>query len=174
MYSKAFRALMVQKMTDQTGCSPETLADEIGVSRASLYRWLRDAAIVEHQTIESNELLISSPRPATMKRPQDWSAKEKLAAVLEAASLTDEDLGAFLRSKGLHEAQVQQWRDQMLAGLEPMTAQRGKKAPEAKRVRELEKELRRKDKALAETATLLVLKKKAQALWGDEDNDTDN
>ena len=51
---------MVQKMTDPPGRSPETLADEIGVSRASLYRWLRDAAIVEHHTVESNELLISS------------------------------------------------------------------------------------------------------------------
>ena len=174
MYSKAFRALMVQKMTDQTGCSPETLADEVGVSRASLYRWLKDAAIVEHESNELNELLVSPPRPIKMKRPQDWSAKEKLAAVLEATSLSDEDLGAFLRSKGLHEVQLQQWRDQMLAGLEPMTAPRGKKAPEGKRVRELEKELRRKDKALAETATLLVLKKKAQTLWGDEDDDTDN
>ena len=162
------------KCESTPGRSPENLADEIGVSRASLYRWLRDAAIVEHQTIESNELLISPPRPATMKRPQDWNAKEKLAAVLEADSLTDGDLGSFLRSKGLHEAQLQQWRDQMLAGLEPIALQRGKKAPEAKRVRELEKELRRKDKALAETATLLVLKKKAQALWGDEDDDTDN
>jgi len=51
--------------------------------------------------------------------------------------------------------------------------QRGKQAPEGKRVRELEKELRRKDKTLAETAALLVLKKKAQAIWGDEDDDTD-
>ena len=109
-----------------------------------------------------------------MKRPQDWSAQEKLAAVMEAASLSDEELGAFLRSRGLHEAQLQQWRDLMLAGLEPMTVQRGKKAPETKRVRELEKELRRKDKALAETAALLVLKKKAQAIWGDEDDDTDS
>ena len=79
-----------------------------------------------------------------------------------------------MRRQGLHEAQLQQWRDQMLAGLEPMTVPRGKKAPEGKRVRELEKELRRKDKALAETAALLVLKKKAQAIWGDEDDDTDN
>ena len=106
-----------------------------------------------------------------MKRPQDWSAKEKLAAVLESASLSEEDLGAFLRSRGLHNAQLQQWREQMLAGLEPVTAVRSKKAPEAKRVRELEKELRRKDAALAETAALLVLKKKAQAIWGDEDDD---
>ena len=103
-----------------------------------------------------------------MKRPQDWSAEEKLAAVLEAASLTEEEFGAFLRSRGLHEAQLQQWRDQMLVGLEPKPAKR----VETKRIRDLEKELRRKDKALAETAALLVLKKKAQEIWGDEDDDT--
>jgi hypothetical protein len=109
-----------------------------------------------------------------MKRPQDWNAQEKLAAVMEAASLSDEELGTFLRSRGLHEAQLQQWRDLMLAGLEPTTVYRGEKAPESKRIRELEKDLRRKDKALAETAALLVLKKKAQAIWGDEDDDTDS
>ena len=109
-----------------------------------------------------------------MKRPQDWNAKEKLTAVLEAAALSDEDLGAFLRSKGLHEAQLQQWQEQMLSGLNPAPVQRGKKTPEGKRVRELEKELRRKDKALAETAALLVLKKKAQAIWGDDDDDTES
>lgn len=108
-----------------------------------------------------------------MKRPQDWSAQEKLAAVLDAASLSDEELGAFLRSRGLHEAQLDEWRDQMLAGLEPKAVPGASKAPAAKRVRELEKELRRKDKALAETAALLVLKKKAQAIWGDGDDDTD-
>jgi len=104
-----------------------------------------------------------------MKRPQDWSAEEKLAAVLEAAALTEEELGAFLRSRGLHDAQLQQWRDQMLIGLEPKAVKRA----ESKRIHELEKELRRKDKALAETAALLVLKKKAQEIWGDEDDDTD-
>jgi hypothetical protein len=58
----------------------------------------------------------------------------------------------------------------MLIGLEPKPAKRA----ETKRINELEKELRRKDKALAETAALLVLKKKAQAIWEDEDDDTDS
>ena len=40
-----------------------------------------------------------------------------------------------------------------------------------KRIKELERELRRKDKALAETAALLVLKKKAQAIWGDREDE---
>ena len=174
MYSKAFRALMVQKMTDPAGPSPGVLADEIGASRASLYRWQRDAATVDRQAIDPNKLPTTLPRPSKMKRPQDWSAKEKLTAVLEAASLTDEDLGAFLRSKGLHSAQLQQWQEQMLAGLEPKPIAPGKKSPETKRVRELERELRRKDAALAETAALLVLKKKAQMIWGDEDDNTDS
>jgi transposase-like protein len=111
----------------------------------------------------------SMKRLTNMKRPQDWSAEEKLAAVLEAASLSEDELGVFLRSRGLHDAQLQQWRDQMLIGLEPKPFKRA----ETKRIQELEKELRRKDKALAETAALLVLKKKAQAIWGDEDDDTD-
>ena len=104
-----------------------------------------------------------------MKRPQDWSAEEKLAAVLEAAALSEENLGVFLRTRGLHDAQLQQWRDQMLIGLEPKAVKRS----ESKRIHALEKELRRKDMALAETAALLVLKKKAQEIWGDEDDDTD-
>lgn len=56
MYSKAFRVLMVQKMINPAGPSSEVLADEIGVSRASLYRWLKDAAIVEQRTTDPVEL----------------------------------------------------------------------------------------------------------------------
>ncbi len=175
MYSKAFRTLMVQKMTSPDRPDVESLAAEVGVPRSTLYRWVSDAGKLPQQT-DAEFPLSTEPtqRPSRMKRPQDWSAEEKLAAVLKAAALSDEDLGAFLRSRGLHEAQLQQWREQMISGLDSSPMQRGKKAPETKRVRELEKELRRKDKALAETAALLVLKKKAQAIWGDEDDDTES
>lgn len=105
------------------------------------------------------------------RRPQDFTAHEKLAMVLEAASLAEHELGEFLRRNGLHEAHLEEWRAAALEGLG--NAQRHKKtSPEAKRIRELEKELDRKDKALAETAALLVLKKKALAIWGGEDDDT--
>jgi len=97
--------------------------------------------------------------------------------VLEAAGVPEAELGAFLRRKGVHEAQLAEWRKQVTEGA--VAALRGpsgrdRKAVhvEAKRVRELERELARKDKALAEAAALLVLKKKAQAIWGDEDDDT--
>ena len=170
MYSKAFRALMIQKMTDPVRPSPVSLANDIGVSRSTLYRWASEADLLDLAVnSEPPTFTESMQRLANMKRPQDWNAEEKLAAVLEAAALSEEELGAFLRSRGLHEAQLQQWRDQMLVGLEPKSAKR----VETKRIKDLEKELRRKDKALAETAALLVLKKKAQEIWGDEDDDID-
>jgi transposase-like protein len=107
------------------------------------------------------------------RRPQDWTAEEKFAVVMETASLADEDLGAWLREKGLHEANLKQWRQEMIKGLsEPKGGRTSKPSAETRRIRELERELTRKEKALAEAAALLILKKKAQALWGDEDDTT--
>jgi len=106
------------------------------------------------------------------RRPQDWTAEEKLAVVIEAASLADEELGAFLREKGLHQANLKQWRQTILSGLGESKARSSKPSAETRRIRELERELARKEKALAEAAALLILKKKAQALWGDEDDTT--
>ena len=170
-YSPAFRTLMIQKMTDPERPSVVSISDDIGVSISTLYRWTSEAdTLCLTDNTEPPSFTESMQRFATMKRPQDWSAEEKLAAVLEAASLSEEEFGAFLRSRGLHDAQLQQWRDQMIIGLEPKPAKR----VETKRIKDLEKELRRKDKALAETAALLVLKKKAQEIWGDEDDDTDS
>jgi transposase len=85
--------------------------------------------------------------------------------VLEASALSESDHGESLRRHGLHEAELAAWREIALAALSggaPTPSRTG----EAKRVRELEKELRRKDKALAETAALLVLQKKVRAIWG--------
>ena len=88
---------------------------------------------------------------------------------MESSRLTEAELGAFLRREGLHEATLRQWRASALEGLGPQRATRS----EQKRLQELEKELRRKDKALAEAAALLVLQKKVRALWGDGDDDTE-
>ena len=81
-------------------------------------------------------------------------------------------LGEFLRKEGLHSAQIEEWTALAVAALATNKPARRKVSPEAKRNKELERELRRKEKALAEVAALLVLKKKAQEIWGDEDDDT--
>jgi hypothetical protein len=102
------------------------------------------------------------------------TAQEKLRIVHEASQLDDGKLGAFLRREGLHEAQLREWIEAVTTALSTSTPKRGnRKSPkETKRIRELEKDLRRKEKALAEVTALLVLKKKLEALWGDEDDAT--
>ena len=160
-YSAAFKSKIVRRLTGPDAQSAGSLAKELGIAQPTLSRWLREA---------------SEDRVSDMKkkrRPRDWPAQEKLAAVTEASQLCDEELGAFLRRKGLHQAQLNEWRKAMLTALESPPTRKPKTSPEARRLRELEKELKRKDKALAETAALLVLKKKAQAIWGDEDDDTE-
>lgn len=160
------------------------LSDEVGVSQGTLSRWLKSAATVGKKMAAPDEDDKSDAKDqdeSTSVTPAEWEAEAKVALVLEAAAIPNAELGAFLRRKGVHEAQLAEWRKQMteaaIAAMgppKPLTrAQRMKKAEEAQQIRRLERELARKDKALAETAALIVLKKKVQEIWGDGDDDTD-
>jgi transposase len=173
-YSEMFKRKMVQKLTGPNAISALALSKQVDVPQTTLSKWLRNAGIATPFSFSGkpNET-VQMRSPVTKKRPNDWSPEEKLKAVLDAASLSDDQLGDFLRRKGLHETNLQQWRIQMLDGLGKLPKSKTKTgANDVKQIRELEKELRRKDKALAETAALLVLKKKVQEIWGDEDGDT--
>lgn len=92
--------------------------------------------------------------------------------MLESGGLSDDELGAYLRRKGLHADTLAIWRQDALDALGGGRKNRSKRSGEQKKIRSLEKDLRRKEKALAETTALLVLKKKFNALFGDEDHDT--
>jgi transposase len=104
-------------------------------------------------------------------------AAEKMRIVMAAAALPADELGAFLRREGVHEAELEQWRAAVLdagqAALEGGASRGATRSLDGKRIKELERELRRKDKALAEAAALLVLQKKVREIWGDGDDDTD-
>lgn len=169
-YSESFRNRMVEKMTGPRGKSATLLATEVGVPQPTLSRWKREAGTVPRTMSPPDD---GKPAPSPTKRPQDWSAEEKWALVTEAATVPETELGAFLRRKGVHEAQLAEWRAAALAALQPPSRRERKAANiEKLKIRNLERELKRKEKALAEAAALLVLKKKAQAIWGDEDDDT--
>jgi transposase-like protein len=174
-YSDMFKDAMIQKMTGPDAISASALSKQVDVPQPTLSTWLRMAGVGPSYF---------SPNPAHeytkmakingSKRPDDWSAEDKLKVVMEASSLDDDQLGAFLRSKGLHKTHLDQWRSQMLDGLQNGSSKKKsrRKNVDTKRIRSLENELNRKDKALAETAALLVLKKKVQEIWGDEDDPT--
>jgi transposase len=167
-YSGNFKAAMVRKMTGPNAISANTLAREMGVSQSVLSRWLR---LASDQVVSAAKQ--SSPGSINMteaKRPKDWTPEEKLRVVVEAESLSNEELGAFLRKNGLHEAHLKEWRQQILSALGLRSARKASKSSsEQSQIRELEKELNRKDKALAEAAALLMLQKKARILFGGDE-----
>jgi transposase len=107
------------------------------------------------------------------KRPQDWTSEERLNMVVACASLGDEALNAHCRMQGIYPHHVKQWKLDFING---HSAKQKTVSPSEIKIlkhenKSLKKELNRKDKALAETAALLVLKKKVHEIWGnDEDN----
>jgi transposase-like protein len=158
---------MIQRLVGPGRVSASVLSEEVGVGQPTLSRWLRAAGRVP--VVSDDE----EPRPKA-KRPEDWSPQQKLTAVMEAARLSDTELGAWLRRRGLTEEHLRQWREALeeraSAVFEPREPRVS--AENRRRVLELERELKRKDKALAETAALLVLQGKMQALWAEEDEPT--
>ena len=137
--------------------TPRQIAEQTGIGLSTLQRWLREAR-------KSGDTSMNKE-----KRPQDWSREERLNALIETAKFSEEELGAWCRQKGIHTHHLEQWRRE-LAREQP-----NNKNSEFKKLKEeiknLKKELGRKDKALAETSALLVLKKKADAIWGDQEDD---
>lgn len=163
MYSQEFKESIVRRALEPGAPTIEYISRELGLGHTTLSRWIAQAGNIGGM----------SRKKIRKQRPNDRPPAEKLRLLTEAGVLSDEELGEFLRKNGIHSAQLEQWRKDAMTGLStPTKRPSSKQTPEAKKIRELEREVRRKDKALAETAALLVLKKKVQAIWGDEDDDT--
>jgi len=169
IYTDSFKAKMVQRLSAPNAISAIRLSKEVGVSQSQLSRWLQVARTVNPMTKER-------PSEHAVQAGSARSAEEKLRIVIAAAALGPSELGAFLRREGVHEAELDQWRaavmDAAKSALDGAAAKPSSRGADTKRIKELERELRRKDKALAETAALLVLQKKVQEIWGDADDDT--
>lgn len=160
-FSEEFKRSAVQKYLSRGSRNVGDVCRELGVTDASIYLWTKRYG--------------SSPgMDNTQRRPQDWSAAEKLKAVIEFENLPPEQQGEFLRRAGLHSDQIEAWKKSMQSGLEPAEsakASRSEKAQLRAEIKVLERDLNKKDKALAEVTALLVLKKKADLIWGTGDNE---
>ena len=176
-YPEVVKARMVRKMAGPAAWSATALADETGIPQPTLSRWLREAGSVTGVNTAKKPLSERSapptpPAPDTdapaARRPQDLGPLERAKVVLEASELGDDELGEFLRRRGLHREQLAQWRETLEAAL---TSTPPRRRSESQRVRELERELARKDKALAETTALIVLQKKVALRFGEDGDD---
>ena len=162
-YSPERKETVLQKMAPPHNMTVAELAHQEGIHPATLYNW-RKAARLKGDVLPSNSA-----------RPDHWSSEEKFRIVLETAPLSEAEFSEYCRQKGLYPEQVQAWKAACM-GANAQTDQQNKqqrKATQAekKRIKKLERELHRKDKALAETAALLTLSKKAEAIWGTPNED---
>ena len=140
-YSIAFKQKMVDRLTGKNALSAVQLARESGIRQQNLSRWLQEAR--------------SLPFVASDNRiDRGWTVEQKARVVAEAATLTGDQLAAHLQREGVKLADFERWRIALENDNSASTSS-------ARRIRELERELARKEKALAEAATLLVLKKKS-------------
>lgn len=158
-YSEAFKEQAVKKMIPPNAQSVAEVSRSVGVSEQTLYNW-RNQLRREGKAV-----------PADSSNPESWSGENKLAVVIETAALNEIDLAEYCRRKGLYAEQITRWREAAIVGAEtrgPLSAEERREwQQDKKKSRQLEKELNRKEKALAEAAALLILAKKAQAIWGE-------
>lgn len=160
--TEEFRRAAVEKFYSRGSRSVDEVARVLGVSSWSLYQWAKRCG--------NDQGMMKRNR-----RPGDRSAQEKLKAVIEFEGLEGDKQGEYLRRQGLHSDHIAGWKKSMEAGLEfgggDNQATRTERAQDKRKIKELEKELHRKDRALAETTALLVLKKKADLIWGSGENE---
>jgi len=161
-YTEEFKEQVVRKMMPPNAMSVADVGRDTGISDATLYNW-------RNQYRKKGKAV-----PADPSNPEHWSGENKFAVLIETASMNEQELSEYCRRKGLYVEQLLRWKEAAIAGNDSnacMTkAERQDLQKERKKSRPLEKELNRKEKALAETAALLVLKKKAQAIWGEDED----
>jgi len=160
-YSSQFKETILNKLS-QSGLSVRKFAAQEGINLSTLYSWQK-----QFNTSGLSVTKVSSS--------EKWSSEEKFSVVLETATLSAVELSEYCRVKGLYPEQIKAWKQACIAGnTATKQTKRVKTTPEQKsdknRIKELERELRRKEKALAETAALLVLGKKFDAYWKEKED----
>ena len=163
-YSKEFKASIIAKMLPPNNIPVPQLVRETGIPKDTLYTW------------RSKHRKAQRPTTAQPPAPGELSSEEKFAVVLESAGLNEVELGEYCRRKGLYPEQIGAWRNSCMQANAPAAPKidRAKLKEQTKHIKRLEAELRRKEKALAEAAALLVLQKKVQALWEDPEDGKSN
>jgi transposase len=172
-FTQSFKIQAVEKaLNPNSRSSQKDLSEELGIGYSTLQKWIRQSR-EQAFDIQPESGSINTREMMKEKRPQDWSSEEKLNMVITCSALSEEDVNQLCREQGLYPHHIKQWKADFLS--EKKVGGQTESQASLKSLRSenkaLKKELNRKDKALAETAALLVLQKKVKAIWGsDEDS----
>lgn len=155
-YSAEFIDQARVKALSRGNRSIASVAEELDVKFETLKKWLSRYSSKRSDVVPKE------------RRPHEWRREEQFAALLETHALNEEELNAWCRGRGLFPHHLEEWRAAFCksdaSSVKEPTAQSLRKENA-----QLKKELRRKEKALAEAAALLVLQKKLKALWENEE-----
>jgi transposase-like protein len=157
LFSIAFKQQVVQRALNRSaGVGLQTIVSENGVGYSTLQKWLK-LAKTEQLINNTSESMTSE------KTPHDWTNKEKLEMLIRCGSLDEEAINQACREQGIYPHHLEQWQTELST-----IGDNKSQTPRLKReIKALQKELNRKEKALAETAALLVLQKKVNHLYSD-------
>jgi transposase-like protein len=148
----------VARLLPPESSAVEVVSREVGVGVATLERWRAEA-------------LANGASDRRAGGGQRWTPAARLEAVIATAAMDEAARSAWCREHGLYRAELDGWKQDAVAGLgEPRAASAAEAREDRRRVKELERELHRKDKALAETAALLVLRKKLAAVFHQDED----
>lgn len=162
-YSYEFKAQAVEKALSRgPDVSFNSVAQSFGIDHSTLRRWV--AKSQNHHLAEEGM--------TKEKTPRQWTPEEKLQAVIACESMNTEQVSAWCREKGVFPHHIKQWRAEFTENSpKPASENKARLRQLKEENKSLKKELQRKEKALAEAAALLVLKKKVGQLWGDAEDD---
>lgn len=158
-YSEGFKEQALAKVLSRGSRTVQAVAEELNISVFTLKNWMKKPLPDDQNRT-----------PRKVKRPQDWLPEERLVALHESHGLANDSLHAWCREHGVFAHQLAQWKADFCHQAKPVESReeaRELRALKAENQR-LERELNRKEKALAEAAALLVLQKKYRALLGGE------
>ena len=156
-YSESIIASVLAKALEPNAPSVVELAKEFNIPVGTIYTW--KFRMRNKQNIKQ----VNAPQ-----RPHDKSPEAKLQAVIDTISMTEQQQGAYCRTHGIYSNHLDAWKKQMLDGLGAVSSKlhKAESVQITKENKQLKRDLLRKDKALAEVSALLILKKKADLLWG--------
>ena len=161
-HSPELKEAILRRLLPPNNESITKVSREEGIPQGTLTRW-------------KNEAKAQGIAAPTGENAETWSTQDKFLIVVETASMNESDLAEYARKKGLYVEQIKAWRDACVnanGGVAREAANLHHELKESQKARKkLEKEIQRKNKALAEAAALLVLSKKANAIWGDPEDD---
>jgi transposase len=173
-YTEGFKIQAVEKALNRSlEISLTEMAKSLGISRSTLQRWITQSKNHQLENISTNTQSLDPTMTKKEKRPQDWSLEERLKLIIKTDGLSEEECNKQCRTEGVFSHHITEWKQQFIAGYSLSSESKKQLTVKSLRneIKELNKDLNRKNKALAETAALLILKKKVNAIWGsDEDS----